>query len=67
MVIFHTKKKKKVTHMDDYIVRKDYNGKNFGEDAIPIIFFLQKYFLALNSGMAHAWVKVCFGQPRMEL
>ena len=53
--------------MDDYMVRKDYNGKNFGEDAIPIIFFLQKYFLALNSGMAHAWVKVCFGQPRMEL
>ena len=34
--------------MDDYMVRKDYNGKNFGEDAIPIIFFLQKYYFGLK-------------------
>ena len=47
-MIFYSKKKK--THVDDYVNRKDYFDKYFGRDTIlTIFFFFQMIILDLNS------------------
>ena len=52
-MVFILRKKKK-THVDDYVVRKYYFDKYFGGDTILTIFFFQSIIFAFNSCLS-AW------------